>query len=151
MRTHRLLLGVSLVGAVAIMGAVNCHKQQHSASPTPRTMSYAYEPQIVAVDDGVWVLRDSDTPIYYVDDYYYRYTYSENRWYRSTSHAGGWIEIDAAAVPGTIAARDHQRYVRYRGDANAIVRPAPNIDVGESEPERRKDFPPTAVGGGPRP
>src|SRR5688572_3146882 len=94
-------------GALAAAGCTMHSNAGTLQSPPPYT-SYSTPPELVAVDSGVWVVRDAEQPVYYVDNYYY--AYRDRSWYRSTTPAGGWIYIDIDVVPTTIVARDHDRY-----------------------------------------
>jgi hypothetical protein len=89
----------------------------------PPPVVYSEPPTLVTVDAGVWVIRDSDYPVYRVGDYYW--AYRDNVWYRSPTYDRGWIVVRAGVVPPTIVHRDHLRYVHYRGPATAETRPAP--------------------------
>ncbi len=88
-------------------------------SPAPPVV-FVDPPVLVTVEPGVWVVQDSDYPVYQVDDYYW--VYRGNVWYRSQSYSGGWAVADVGIVPPTIAHRDHAMYVHYRGAPNAVRR-----------------------------
>jgi hypothetical protein len=86
---------------------------------------YEEDPTLVSVEPDVWVIRDADQPVYYVDNYYWRYDYDRTAWYRSPSYAGGWSYVQVDVVPRRIVGRDHRHYMHYRGEGAARTQPAP--------------------------
>jgi len=78
-------------------------------------------PSLVYVSPGVSVIEDYDQPVFYSDNYYWRY--DSGNWYRSRNYRGGW-QVDAR-VP--VAVRRIERphaYVHYRGN---VVRRGPTV------------------------
>ncbi|MGZ5968848.1 MAG: hypothetical protein ACXWP4_14345, partial [Polyangiales bacterium] len=116
---------------------------------------YQEPPTLVLVEPDVWVIRDADEPVYYVDNYYWRYNYGASVWYRSPSYAGGWAYVDRHAVPPRIVSRDHSHYVHYRGDRDARMQPAPAPRIEHAPPHEANAPrpPPLHIGPppGPRP
>jgi hypothetical protein len=51
-------------------------------------------PELVALDTdpSVMVVANADEPVFYTDDTYW--LYRDNRWYRSSSHRGGWARVE---------------------------------------------------------
>ncbi len=71
------------------------------------------QPSMVLVSDGVYVIEDYDEPVFYSDNYYWRY--SGNVWYRSSYHTGGWVRW--SNVPNRVYRIDRPHtYVHYRGN-----------------------------------
>lgn len=95
-------------------------------------------PDLVYVEPGVYVVRDYDHAVYYVDGYYY--TYRGGVWYHSAHWSDPWITVHVGHVPGHIAHRRHDHYVHYRGSAHAHV-------IRDERP-RRHAANPTSSGGG---
>jgi len=80
-------------------------------------------PRLVAIAPDVWVLEDHASAVFYSDGLYW--TYENGRWSRSRSHSGEYTQ--AEIVPdGLGKVRDPNKYVRYRGQEEAIRRPAPS-------------------------
>jgi hypothetical protein len=86
-------------------------------------VTYVEPPTLVAVDSGVWVVRDSDYPVYYVDDQYW--VYRDNVWYRSRYYDRDFVTVQVNVVPTPIVRRDHHAYVHFRGEAGAQTQIAP--------------------------
>jgi hypothetical protein len=93
----------------------------------PPPVVYTDPPVLVTIDPGVWVVRDSDYPVYQYNDEYW--AYRDNVWYRSPSYDRGWVRSEVNVVPPTIAHRNHSEYVHFHGTAHAETRPAPRRDV----------------------
>ena len=80
-------------------------------------------PELVTIDEDVYVLADADDPIFYADDNYW--LYRDNRWYRSRSYDRDWVYVSS---PSPRVRRIHEptAYVRYRSrHQEARTRPAP--------------------------
>jgi hypothetical protein len=85
--------------------------------------SPGYEPQLVEVSPGVWVVENYHEPIFYDNGYYWRY--DNNVWYRSRYHSNGWVHVGHHQVPRAVVRIDRPgRYARYRATGNARVRRA---------------------------
>ena len=70
-----------------------------------------YEPDLVDVGEGVQVIADYDEPVFYSDNYYWRF--NSGSWYRSNVHSGGWTVYND--VPHSVRRIDRPHsYVRYR-------------------------------------
>ena len=93
-------------------------------------------PTLVTVEPDIWVVQDSEVPVYFVDDYYW--AYRGGAWYRSPSYDGGWVTVEAIVVPQRIVNRDHRVYVHYRGVANATTRVAPRARLAHEKQEERR-------------
>lgn len=75
-----------------------------------RVSGQAYAPDLVYVAPGVQVIADYDQPIFYADNYYWRY--DGGTWYRSSVYTGGWVYARPPA-PLMRIERPHA-YVHYR-------------------------------------
>jgi len=71
-----------------------------------------YQPDLVTISPGVQVVYDYDEPIFYSDQFYWRYY--GNTWYRSSQWNNGWVAYND--VPWSIRTnvRNPNAYVRYR-------------------------------------
>ena len=141
MVSYLVALNFSSVGCVAHAQATGyAEADAPVTAETDAPVTFTETPTLVTVDPDVWVVRDSDVPVYYVDNYYW--VYRANVWHRSRSYDGGWARVEASVVPRTIVSRNHGAYVHYRGAANAATRPAPRerlagrSDNREHEAER---------------
>lgn len=134
----RLACGIALIGAsTALNFGCAVHARVVSRVQAPPVV-FTEPPVLVTVEPGVMVVRDSDYPVYFVDDSYW--VYRDDVWYRSPSYDGGWIVADTSVVPMTIAHRDHRMFVRYHGAATAEVRAAPSRPiVVEQDREHRAE------------
>jgi len=73
--------------------------------------TYTAEPEMVYLDDNVYVLADYPEPVFYSEGLYWRYY--GGVWYRSRVHTGSWVRVHQ--VPRQIVRIDRpQTYVRYR-------------------------------------
>jgi hypothetical protein len=118
------VFALMVVGAAALNAGCVAHAEGAvTAEPAPPVV-FAEPPTLVAVDGGVWVVRDADYATYYVDDWYW--VYRDRTWYRSRSYDGGWVVAEVAVVPTVIVHRDPAVYVHYRGESNARTRRAPH-------------------------
>jgi hypothetical protein len=71
-------------------------------------------PGLVYVSPGVQVVADYDYPVFYSDNFYWRY--DNGLWYRSGYLGGGWAV--SYNVPGRIRGIDRPyAYAHYRGGA----------------------------------
>ena len=102
--------------SVLLMFGVGCAgSAQYSATATVET------PRLILIEPDVQVVADYDQPVFYSENYYWRY--DNGVWYRSNSHLRGWVRFEA--VPARIRRIDRPTaYIRYRGEArgNAQVR-----------------------------
>jgi hypothetical protein len=117
MRTlNRTLLLALLIGAGALLSS--CVVRGGAMVHT----SPAYQPQLVEVSPGIWVVEDYHYSVFYSDGYYWRY--HNNIWYRSHVYNGGWVHVGPHYVPHTIIRIQRPgRYVRYRGHKRVRRRP----------------------------
>src|SRR5688500_10264289 len=127
----KLVLGSLAFSAAALVAGCYGHAGAHAEVDTP--VVFHEEPTLVVVEPGIWVVRDYDYAVYYVDDYYW--VYRDDRWYRSRTYDRGWVTVEVSFIPRAIVRRDHHVYVRYRGGPNAQTRKAPR------EPGHDRDRP----------
>ena len=113
---------VSLPLLVALSADCVVHARA-GATLDPGPPVFVEPPTLVAVDSGVWVVRDSDYPVYYVDDQYW--VYRDGFWYNSHSYDRDWVTVQPTVVPAPIVQRNHSVYVHFRGEAGAQTRVAP--------------------------
>ena len=101
-----------------------------SASCVPTEVegtAYYGSPDLVYVSPGVQVVADYDYPVFYANNFYWRY--EGGVWYRSRWHDRGWIH--AGNVPYGVARIEHPwGYAHFRsgyapGYARGYVRPVP--------------------------
>jgi hypothetical protein len=69
-----------------------------------------YGPDLVYVAPGVQVIADYDQPIFYADNFYWRY--DGRSWYRSSVYTGGWVY--ASPPPVIVRIERPHAYVHYR-------------------------------------
>lgn len=131
MRTPLLL---AVTSSLLLIGCAGSGHVQYSAHVTT--------PELVYINSDVQVIADYREPIFYTDNYYWRY--NGGVWYRSTNHTRGWLRVDV--VPVKIRRIDRPTaYIRYRGQARAstgpVVRdhraPAPSPVVRDHREERK--------------
>jgi hypothetical protein len=124
MRSQDLVRVVALLGAT-LLGSAGCvaHAQGAASAEADAPVVFTSEPTLVEVDSGVWVVRDYDQPVYFVNDDYW--VIRDGVWYRSHTYDGGWARVEVNVVPVLIVHRDHRLYVRYHGAATAQTRVAP--------------------------
>jgi hypothetical protein len=143
MRSIRLLHLLPLIGATALASA-SCYVRAGAGGYANRPVVFTEPPTLVYTDSNVWVVRDSQQPVYYVDGHYYAYT--DDVWYRSDSYEDGWTRVEPGAVPAVIVHRDHRAYVNYRGSPDARVRPAPRgpsmTPASDARPPGQRGAPP---------
>jgi hypothetical protein len=101
-----------LLPVVAALGlATGCYTQ----GDVGVGYSYGYAastPNMYVVSPGVQVVAYSDYPVFYSDNYYWRY--DNGLWYRSNYHGGGWVVWND--VPYSVRSIDRPyRYARYDG------------------------------------
>jgi len=70
-----------------------------------------YQPDLVEIGGGVQVIADYDEPVFYTDNYYWRFY--GGTWYRSNVYNGGWVVYND--VPYSVRRIDRPHtYARYR-------------------------------------
>jgi hypothetical protein len=146
MKSAKVCFGAWLIGAAGVTGcAGQAQTTGYAEVEAPAAPVVASEPPPVVADDtpmlvtvepDVWVVRDSEVPVYYVDDYYW--AYRGGVWQRSHEYGTGWVTVEASIVPPRIVHRDHSLYVHYHGAANAVIRPAPRVHLAAEDMRARE-------------
>jgi hypothetical protein len=103
-------------------------RAQMGASADAQPVVFTERPTLVLIVPGVWVVRDYDYAVYYVDGSYW--AFKDDAWYRSPAYDHGWVVAEVNLVPGTIVHRDHHAYIHFHGDAKAETRMAPGEHEG---------------------
>jgi hypothetical protein len=110
--------------ALLAMAAAACApeaKLRWDTRTTPVVVAGA--PTLVAIGPDVWVVRDADHPVYYVEGAYW--AVHEKRCYRSFDYETGFSPVDEDAVPRAIVDLNHAYYTQYHGEATALTRRPP--------------------------
>src|SRR5689334_2922241 len=74
-------------------------------APLPTTAS------MVEVEPGVYAVADTDEPVFFADNFYWRY--HDNHWYRTGGTTGSWIRIGHPS-DRVMRIREPERYRNYR-------------------------------------
>ena len=129
---HKNSLLLALASALLFVGCAGSARVHGSASIST--------PDLVYVSPGVRVIADYREPIFYSDNYYWRY--SGNVWYRSSNHTRGWVRYQAPAA--VLRIERPSAYVYYRGSARANTGPTrrddDRKDMREQQKEERKQL-----------
>jgi hypothetical protein len=96
-----LILGATLAGA--------CAGTTYSASATLAT------PDLVYVSPGVYAVAGFSDPIFYANNYYWRY--DDGYWYRSRFYDRGWGYV---TQPPRVISRIDRPYARYYRDRGRV-------------------------------
>jgi hypothetical protein len=118
-----LLIRTLALGAAALVSGCVAQAQSGGYAEADAPVAFSGEPILVVVEPDVWVVRDYDYAVYYVDDYYW--VYRGDAWHRARTYESGWTTVEVNVVPAAIVSRDHHAYVHYLGAANAETRKAP--------------------------
>jgi hypothetical protein len=111
--SHRSLVRSALIGLVFALLA-GC------------TVGYSARARgrLVSVSPGVWVVEDRPDPVFYSDDYYWRY--HGGSWYRSPYYDRSFVVVQPQRVPVHVRRIDRpQRYIHYQAPPRARVRVVP--------------------------
>lgn len=100
---------LSTVTSALLLFGVGCAgSAQYSATASVQT------PRLILIEPDVQVVADYDQPVFYSENYYWRY--DNGVWYRSNNHLRGWVRFEA--VPARIRRIERPTaYIRYRGEA----------------------------------
>jgi len=116
MRVHLaaglLAAAVAAGGCYASAGYRTGYVAPQPVYTTSATVSVdTYQPDLVDVGGGVRVIADYEEPIFYTDNYYWRFY--GGTWYRSSVYNGGWVVYND--IPYSVRRIDRPHaYVRYR-------------------------------------
>ena len=119
---RRLALLLSCAWALAA-----CHS--HTAY---RVTASVQSPELAYVSPGVYTVVNSDNPVFYSDNYYWRY--DGGHWYRSHRYDRDYVMYEHP--PETVLAIDRPyAYVHYRPERRAQRDTQPRYDVYEPRPQ----------------
>lgn len=105
---RRIILGVLVMSAALAGGCAGSGTVYYGGGGTLTATTVA--PDLVYVSPGVQVVADYDYPVFYADNFYWRY--DNGGWYRSSWYTGGWAY---ATPPRAVLGIDRPyAYRRYR-------------------------------------
>jgi hypothetical protein len=105
---RRIILSVLVLSAALAGGCAGTGEVYYSGGGTLTATTVA--PDLVYVSPGVQVIADYDYPVFYADNYYWRF--DNGLWYRSSWYTGGWAY---ATPPRAVLSIDRPyAYRRYR-------------------------------------
>jgi hypothetical protein len=108
---RKLLAALSL--ATSLLGGCYARTYGPGYGPGYGATAVAVGPSLEYVSPGVQVVADYDYPVFYSDNYYWRY--DGGMWYRSGYHNGGWQVW--GDVPVAVRGIDRPySYAHYRGN-----------------------------------
>jgi hypothetical protein len=134
MRKYDLVCALTLVAGAALSGCV-AHAQATGYAEAEAPVVFVEPPTLVEVDADVWVVRDYDYAVYYVDGFYW--VYRNDVWWRSRAYDKGWARAEVSVVPVAITKRDHHAYVRFHGAPGAKTRPGPREQLASESDSHR--------------
>ena len=102
-----------------------------TGSGTVRYNAEVTTPELVEVEPGVQVIADYDEPVFYSDNYYWRY--NAGIWYRSNDYRRDWVRVERPSERVSRISRP-EVYVHYRANVRADVR-----DHRDRDNNRRDD------------
>lgn len=111
----RFTLPAMLVAAAVTMGCAT----DGAYHTTGVVSASAYGPELVSVRPGVSVIADYDEPVFYSDNYYWRYD-DYGRWYRSPYYNRGWVYARPPAA--VLSIRSPHMYRHYRPQGYTVRR-----------------------------
>ncbi len=114
---RRIILGVLVMSAALAGGCAGTGTVYYGGGGTLTATTVA--PDLVYVSPGVQVVADYDYPVFYADNFYWRY--DSGRWYRSSWYGGGWVY---ATPPHAVLRIDRPyAYRHYRPSGYVSRRP----------------------------
>jgi hypothetical protein len=137
--TNRDVLAAGVLGVMAALFGNACASEKGPAPEVRAPVVVLGTPTLVAIEDDVWVVRDTTRAVYFVDGWYWMPT-NERGWLRSRSYEDGWVAIDDSAVPARIANRNHAYYALFHGEESARTRRPPigeRMILANEQAERR--------------
>lgn len=139
--SRKLVMLVGLLGLAAV--STGCATTVYGADVEyydDVQVAFVDAPELVFVEPGVYVVRDYDYAVYYIDGYYY--SYRGGVWYGAAHYNDPWVHVHVGRVPSLIVHRDHTRYARYHGHRGAhVYREAsrPHRSRQASRPSRERE------------
>jgi hypothetical protein len=109
---------VFVITGLALLNA-GCAAEAQTHAYVAEPVAYYEPPPLIMVEPGIYVLRDSAIPVYYMHGSYW--SYSDGIWYRAGRWRDPWVRVGIHGIPPGIAHRDHHRYVRYHGHPHSYV------------------------------
>jgi len=108
----------TLLGLVLLLTAGACATRTVYVKESARAPSSV--PTMVEVNRGVWVVENYPQPVFYSDNYYWRY--DDGVWYRSVTLIDAPVRVQTSYVPVRIRRIEQPGvYVYYRAPA-AVAR-----------------------------
>ena len=137
---HPYLHGVASALLVLAVGCVGSGQAGYSASATYTA------PELILIEPDIQVVADYDEPVFYTDNYYWRY--DNGLWYRSNNHLNGWVQFEA--IPPRLRRIERPTaYVHYHGDARVTTTGPQVRDHRDNQPPPpppvARPMPPAAV------
>lgn len=112
--------------AAAVAGCTGTGEVRYSAQVST--------PDLVEVEPGVQVVADADYPVFFSDNYYWRY--DAGVWYRSPYANRAWVRVEAPPVAVRRIDRP-ERFAHYRRDhRNEAPRGENRLDRDRAENQR---------------
>ena len=81
----------------------------------------ASTPDLVAINNGVYVIADYDEPIFYANGWYWWNV--DGYWYRSSYYTGGWRYV--ASAPRAVVSVGNPYYYRHYRPSHYVVKRRP--------------------------
>jgi hypothetical protein len=125
-----VLLALTMTAGGLLASACAPEARIRYAEPPKELVFVGGDSTLVAIDTNVWVVRDADHPVYFVDGSYWTID-EKHKWFRSASYEAEWSAVDADVVPHGIVNRNHGYYTQYHGEATALTMRPP---VGDGQP-----------------
>lgn len=110
-----------------------------SGSGSVRYQAQYSTPELVEIEPGVQVIADYDEPVFYSDNFYWRY--DGGVWYRSRDYRRDWVRVERPTARVARIARPGA-YVHYRADVRAEVRDDRRDHRDDRRPDRVPSPPP---------
>jgi hypothetical protein len=115
----RRLVLLCVTAAAAMAGACTGTVHTRGAVVATTTPDPYYEPDLVYVSPGVSVIANYDEPVFYTDNFYWRYY--GGRWYRSSYYNRGWNYYSSPPTTITRIERPYS-YRNYRPHGYTVRR-----------------------------
>jgi hypothetical protein len=109
------MLRFALIACATLAGCTGTYSSGYGGGYASATVS---SPPLAYVGPDVYVVADYDYPVFYTDNYYWRY--DRGRWLRSHRHNAGWT-VYSRPPRALYSIREPNRYVRYRPDRRNIT------------------------------
>jgi len=118
----------TIAGLLLVLAGAGCTRtvyvRERAEAPRPRPV-----PTMVEVQPGVWVVEDYPQPVFYSDNYYWRYR--DGVWFRSTTLSDAPVRVRVTYVPVRVRRIDQPAaYVYYRAPkATARIRVSAGVNI----------------------